>query len=245
MKDQERESLGSELVGQPDGAPDPLLSPRFADALVYMAQLHAQQARKATRIPYIGHLLSVAGLVLEDGGGEDEAIAALLHDAVEDQGGEETLAEIKRRFGHQVASIVAACSDTTVTPKPPWRARKVAYLKHLLDAPPAARRVSLADKLHNARAILADYRAVDESLWQRFNVPRDETLWYYRELVNAFREAGTASPMLYELQRVVAEIEQLAAARQGHVTGGTASWSRRAGEAPLSSGSTPNSSESH
>ena len=234
MHDRERESPGSELVEPPSGAPDPLLSARFAGALVYMVELHAQQARKATRIPYIGHLLSVAGLVLEDGGGEDEAIAALLHDAVEDQGGEKTLATIEQRFGHQVAAIVAACSDTTVKPKPPWRARKVAYLKHLLDVSPAARRVSLADKLHNARAILADYRAVGESLWQRFNASRDDTLWYYRELVNAFRESGTASPMLYELQRVVAEIEQLAAARQGDATGGNTSRARQAGGEPLS-----------
>lgn len=198
-----------------DRLPDPILSERFADALTYMVDLHARQARKGTRIPYIGHLLSVAGLALEDGGDEDEAIAALLHDAVEDQGGDETLAEIRRRFGKRVADIVEACSDTTVTPKPPWRERKQRYLDHLRDpnTAHAALRVSLADKLHNARAILTDYRTLGEDLWSRFNAPRDDTLWYYHNLVNAFRAAGMTSPMLDEMQRVVAELERLAARR--------------------------------
>jgi (p)ppGpp synthase/HD superfamily hydrolase len=158
-------------------------------------------------------LLSVAGLVLEDGGDEDEAIAALLHDAVEDQGGAETLATIEQQFGQRVADIVLACSDTTVTPKPPWRERKQAYLDHLTIATPSARRVSLADKLHNARAILSDYRALGEDLWGRFNAPRDDTLWYYRELVNTFRKARIDSPMLDELNRVVSEIERLVCVR--------------------------------
>ncbi len=214
MDDRVQASQGAELTVSPDGAPDPVLSERFARALAYMVELHARQARKSTRIPYIGHLLSVAGLVLDDGGGEDEAIAALLHDAVEDQGGEETLAAIAQNFGPRVAEIVLACSDTSVTPKPPWRPRKEAYLAHLKTTTAEARRVSLADKLHNARAILADYRVLGEDLWQRFNAPRDDTLWYYRALVNTLSEAGIDSPMLYELSRVVAEIEQLAAAQR-------------------------------
>lgn len=217
MGDREREPQESPSAGltePPNNLPNPILSERFADALAYMVYLHARHARKATRIPYIGHLLSVAGLVLDDGGSEDEAIAALLHDAVEDQGGEATLAEIQRRYGERVAGIVRACSDTTVKPKPPWRERKVAYLAHLKQTTPEALHVSLADKLHNARATLADYRALGEGLWGRFNAPRDDTLWYYRELVNAFRDTKCDSPMLYELQRVVAEIEQLAAAKR-------------------------------
>jgi len=149
--------------------------------------------------------------VLEDGGDEDEAVAALLHDAVEDQGGEARLEEIRERYGERVAEIVRECSDTDATPKPPWRERKIAYLGHVPTASAGAARVSLADKLHNARAVLYDYRRLGEQLWERFN-PEADQLWYYRSLVQAFRRHGV-TPLVAELTRVVAEVDELAAAR--------------------------------
>jgi (p)ppGpp synthase/HD superfamily hydrolase len=187
----------------------PPLTSRFEDALVFAAQLHARQKRKGTDIPYVAHLMSVASLVLENGADEDTAIAALLHDAIEDQGGARTREEIRRRFGDRVAAIVQGCTDAEVVPKPPWRARKEAYVAHIAHADAATRLVSAADKLHNARAILADYRALGEALWKRFNGGKEGTLWYYRALSNAFRQAGS-SPLTEELDRVVAEIERLA-----------------------------------
>jgi GTP pyrophosphokinase len=171
--------------------------------------LHAGQFRKGTAIPYVSHVLAVAGIVLDYGGDEDEAIAALLHDAVEDCGGAPVLADIRCRFGDRIAGIVAACSDTDQTPKPPWQARKEAYLDHLRDAPASVRLVSAADKLHNARAILTDYREIGEALWNRFNATTAQTLWYYRALVEAF-EAHGRTPLVSELARTVGEIERLA-----------------------------------
>ncbi len=183
--------------------PQRRLGPRFDRAVALARSLHRDQRRKATEIPYIAHLLGVASLVLEDGGDEDEAIAALLHDAVEDQGGAETLALITRLFGHRVADIVAACSDTDVTPKPPWGERKRAYIAHLSDRrlPPGTVRVSLADKLHNARSILFDLRA-GHDVYARFKADREQTLWYYGTLVDTF-DTLTHSPMVTELRRVV------------------------------------------
>jgi (p)ppGpp synthase/HD superfamily hydrolase len=189
---------------------DPLLGPRFRDALQYAADLHARQTRKGTRIPYIAHLLSVSAIVLEDGGDEDEAVAALLHDAVEDQGGRPVLDEIRRRFGERVALIVEGCTDAEVVPKPPWRERKEEYIAHLRFAAPDVLRVSTADKLHNARAILADFRRHGEALWNRFTADREGVLWYYRALVTAYQAKG-GSPLTEELDRVVSEIERLAA----------------------------------
>jgi hypothetical protein len=181
------------------------LGRRFDRALSLARELHAPQLRKGTEIPYIAHLLGVTSLVLEDGGTEDEAIAALLHDAVEDQGGETTLALIRHRFGRRVAEIVAGCSDTDVVPKPPWKERKQAYIDHLADADEGVLRVSLADKLHNARAILFDLELVGDAVWDRFKAGRAETLWYYESLVTAFA-ARDAGPMTQELRRVVAAI---------------------------------------
>jgi len=186
------------------------LSTRFQDALLYATEAHAAQRRKGTAIPYVSHVLMVAGIVLENGGDEDEAIAALLHDAVEDQGGEARLADINARFGARVAAIVLGCSDCTTRPKPPWEDRKRRYLQHVRSAPASDRLVSAADKLANARAILADYRIDGDSLWVRFNASRDQILWYYRELVSAFREAGP-SPLVDELARVVSDLESLVA----------------------------------
>ena len=168
-------------------AESPRLTPKFVEALAYAADKHAMQTRKASEVPYLGHLLSVAGLVIEDGGTEKQAIAALLHDAAEDQGGEQTLADIAERFGSDVASIVEECSDTLETPKPPWRGRKERYIRHLREASDDAVLVSLADKLDNARAILRDFRAHGNTVWQRFSVQDPQShLWYYRSLLGVF-----------------------------------------------------------
>ena len=182
------------------------LTQRFTDALAYATEVHAGQSRKGTSVPYVAHVLGVCALVLEDGGGEDEAIAALLHDAVEDGGGRPRLEDIRRRFGDRVAGIVWACSDTDETPKPPWKERKARYIAHVREAGPDARRVSCADKLHNARSILRDYRALGERLWDRFNASAEDNLWYYRALVEAFRQPDRSS-LVDELERVVGELE--------------------------------------
>jgi len=186
------------------------LSERFDSAFQLASSLHRNQPRKKTDIPYIAHLMAVTAIVLEAGGDEDLAIAALLHDAVEDQGGQPTLEIIRQRFGDRVAGIVMQCSDSDILPKPPWRARKEAYIAHIASASDDAILVSLADKLHNARAILADYRAVGDRVWERFNAGRDEVLWYYCELIKAFQRR-TRSPLLAELNRVVEEIGRAAA----------------------------------
>ena len=190
------------------GSRAPKVSPRFEHALQYAASLHAGQERKGTNVPYVAHLMSVAALVLEDGGDEDEAIAALLHDAVEDQGGQPTLEQIRQRFGQRVAGIVEGCTDRDTSPKPPWRQRKEQYLAYLRHTSAEVRRVSSADKLHNARAILADFRQVGDALWQRFQGDKEGTLWYYRSLVTVFREAGSGL-IVEELDRVVTELERL------------------------------------
>lgn len=185
------------------------LSQRFEEALVFANQLHATQTRKGSGAPYVSHLLAVTSLVIEAGGDEDTAIAALLHDGPEDQGGRETLAIIRERFGDRVADIVSACSDTFESPKPPWKKRKRAYLDHLPHATPDTLLVSCADKLHNARAILRDYRDCGEELWQRFNGGKEGTLWYYRELVEQFGRTSVPPILLSELALVVDELESL------------------------------------
>jgi len=189
--------------------PGVALGHRFEEALPYAAQLHRDQVRKGTGVPYVSHLLAVAGIVLEHGGNEDEAIAALLHDAVEDQGGAPTLHAIRQRFGDTVAAIVEGCTDTDEMPKPPWRPRKEAYIAHVASASPSVRLVSAADKLHNARTILADYRRHGDAVWDRFSGGKDGTLWYYRALVEAYRPHGV-TPLVGELERVVGELERLA-----------------------------------
>jgi (p)ppGpp synthase/HD superfamily hydrolase len=166
-----------------------MLTERFDEALAYASRLHRDQRRKGTAIPYISHLLSVAALVLEHGGNEDQAIAALLHDAAEDQGSQETLEEIRRRFGDTVATIVADCTDAWEEPKPAWRPRKEAYIATLPEKDPLSLLVSLADKTHNARAILADYRHMGDDLWRRFSGGKDGTFWYYQTLAEVYQEA--------------------------------------------------------
>ncbi|NJK39413.1 MAG: bifunctional (p)ppGpp synthetase/guanosine-3',5'-bis(diphosphate) 3'-pyrophosphohydrolase [Oscillatoriales cyanobacterium RM2_1_1] len=188
------------------------LSERFTDALNYAIQLHGTQERKGSGVPYVAHLLGVASLALEYGANEDEAIAALLHDAIEDQGGLATRDEILRRFGPDVSQIVEGCTDAYTSPKPPWQERKQAYLDHLPTASSSVRLVSAADKLYNATAILRDYRRIGEGIWDRFTADKAGTLWYYRSLVEAFRRAHAAPPIgeiVEELDRVVSELERL------------------------------------
>lgn len=185
------------------------LTTRFDEALAYASDLHRTQERKGSGIPYVGHLLSVASLVIEGGGTEDQAIAGLLHDAVEDQGGAPTLAVIRERFGDGVARIVEECSDTDEVPKPPWKPRKQRYIDHLVYASKETILVSLADKLDNARAILRDYRTDGPALWDRFsqNDPK-EHLWYYRSLLNVYQRADDTW-LVAELERVLDELEEL------------------------------------
>ena len=187
---------------------------KFEDALVYTARLHRDQTRKGSEVPYVTHLLAVAAIVGENDGTEDEVVAALLHDAPEDRGGKERLEEIRTRYGDEVAEIVDGCTDTYEDPKPEWRPRKEAYIAHVAEASPSVRLVSAADKLHNARAILADLRTLGNELWDRFTGGKEGTLWYYRALVEAY-DGGESNPVVQELDRVVRQIEALA----GHPAG--------------------------
>jgi (p)ppGpp synthase/HD superfamily hydrolase len=191
---------------------DSILGVRFEEALAFAAQTHRTQLRKGGGIPYMGHLLGVCSLVIEDGGTEDEAIAALLHDAAEDRGGERMLAEIRTRFGDHVAGVAAACSDTFETPKPPWRERKQTYIDHRDGQPESVLRVSLADKLFNARAILRDYLVVGNDVWSRFKAGRDGQRWYYHRLADRFAEL-LPGRMAAELTEVVDELERVTIAR--------------------------------
>jgi (p)ppGpp synthase/HD superfamily hydrolase len=165
-----------------------MLTSRYDEAFRYAHELHRAQTRKGTAIPYISHLMTVSALVAEHGGNEDQAIGALLHDAAEDQGGAETLEEIRTRFGDAVAEIVSDCTDSWDEPKPEWQPRKEAYLAKLPAKPTQSLLVSLADKTHNAEAILFDYRVLGDALWGRFNGGAAGTRWYYRSLANIFSE---------------------------------------------------------
>ena len=185
------------------------LGPRFRRAFLFAADKHHGQTRKASTIPYIAHLMGVASLVLEFGGDEDLAIAALLHDVVEDCGGAPVLAEVRRRFGSRVAKVVDGCTDSDTTPKPPWRQRKETYIRHLKSADAETRLVSAADKLNNVRSILADYRDIGESIWARFNGGRDGTLWYYRALLEEFLRRKP-NRLIQEFALAVQELEALA-----------------------------------
>ena len=188
------------------------ITARFQEAMAYAAELHANQARKGTEIPYLSHLLAVASLAMEYGADEDEAIAALLHDAVEDQGGAPTCEAIRERFGERVVEIVIACSDTDETPKPPWRKRKEDHLAHLRQADNSILLISACDKLHNIRSIVSDYRILGDDLFNRFNAGKEGTLWYYRALANVFLELGPSRPA-EELDRVVSTLEKMTGER--------------------------------
>lgn len=183
-----------------------LLGSRFDAAFAWASQLHREQRRKGTPVPYLAHLLGVASLALEMGADEDGAIAALLHDAVEDQG--VTVADVEGRFGPAVARIVADCTDADTVPKPPWRARKQAYLDALPAKPATSLRVSLADKTYNARAIVDDLRVHGDALWSRFTGGRDGSLWYYEELASVFARVAPG-PAADRFARIVAEMHTL------------------------------------
>jgi (p)ppGpp synthase/HD superfamily hydrolase len=196
------------------------LSRRFDEAFLYAAELHEDQERKGGGEPYLAHLMAVCSLALEHGADEDQAIAALLHDAVEDQGGDRILGDIRSRFGADVADIVAGCSDSRLATKPPWRLRKEAYLDRLRVEPPRVLLIVTADKLHNARAILRDYREIGDALWERFTGEKDDVLWYYRELARALGSTGPAR-LADELTRTVDELMGLVAADTAVPVSGT------------------------
>ena len=183
------------------------LSERFSEALVFAEKLHRKQIRKGSGTPYIAHLLGVASLVLEAGGDEDEAIAALLHDAVEDQGGIKTRDEIYEKFGDRVTAIVVGCSDSfDGEPKPPWRERKETYVNHFQSASKSTQLVSMADKLYNLQSILKDYRKIGDELWNRFRGKKAGTLWYYHALLAEFDQSH---PLAQEFQRTIETLDQL------------------------------------
>jgi len=183
----------------------PKLGPRLQRAFRYAAEKHAGQTRKQTAVPYLSHLMAVASLVLEAGGDEEMAIAALLHDVAEDCGGMPRLREVRKLFGRRVANIVEGCSDSYTEPKPEWLQRKKDYLSELRHADADTRLVSAADKLHNVRTILTDYRHDGEAIWSRFSGKKDGTLWYYRALSNEYQRSQNR--LTQELEIAVAELE--------------------------------------
>ncbi len=184
------------------------LTQRFTEALTFATELHADQLRKGSGIPYVSHLLGVASIALEYGANEDEAIAALLHDAIEDRGGVTIGVKIRSLFGDNVLEIVEGCSDSNTTPKPPWRERKEAYIKHIVTASASVRLVSAADKIHNARSIVRDYSLVGDRIWDIFYGKKTGTLWYYKSLAKAFQQAEK-TPIVVELVSIVEQLERL------------------------------------
>ncbi|MHB8670368.1 MAG: HD domain-containing protein [Acidimicrobiales bacterium] len=198
-----------------------MLSSRFEQALGDAARLHRDQRRKTGAVPYVAHLLAVTAMVLEDNGSEDEAIAALFHDAIEDQGGSATMDAIRADYGDAVARIVDGCTDAVGAPgsargasKPPWRARKQAHIAKLDDPdgdlPPGVFRVTGADKLHNARSLLAEVRARGDAAWSAFNAGPEDQLWYYRSMA-ALVSRRHPGPLADELGRVVEDLAGAAA----------------------------------
>jgi len=181
------------------------LTDRFTEALVYATRLHAGQGRKGNT-PYVGHLLAVTALVLEDGGDEDEAIAGLLHDAVEEQGGMPRLVDIRLKFGDRVAAIVASCTESETLPKPSWQERKERYIEQMQHADVGTVRVSLADKIDGVRSMLALLNREGELAWGYFKGGRDRTLWFYRELIEVYRTKDVGG-MVDELEKLVRELE--------------------------------------
>ena len=184
----------------------PRLGPRLQRAFRYAAEKHAGQTRKQSAVPYISHLMAVASLVLEAGGDEDMAIAALLHDVVEDCGGMPRLREVRKQFGSRVAKMVEGCTDSFGEPKPEWVERKKDYLREVKHAGAETRLVSASDKLHNVRTILADYRQHGEAIWTRFAGKKEGTLWYYRALSDEYRRRSP-NRNTRELEIAVAELE--------------------------------------
>jgi len=181
-------------------------SHRVRDAMALAFDLHASQTRKGSTVPYITHPLAVAAIVGECGGDEDQFIAALLHDAVEDQGGGPVLDQIRDRFGARVADFVSACSDTDVSPKPPWKERKTAHIAHVAAADPAVKLILTADKYHNLLTIIGGLRTHGAALWDRFKGGRDGTLWYYDEMVRALSR-NWDHPLLRELRDMFGRLQ--------------------------------------
>ena len=201
-----------QVIPLPDG--ESLYSERFLQALDAAARMHGAQRRKGSDIPYVSHLLGTCSIAMQYGADEDESIAALLHDAIEDVRPTDSARQAVAFFGRRVLAIVEGCTDADTHPRPPWRERKERYIAHLAEADASILLVSASDKLHNARAILADLRRVGDKVWDRFTASRDETIWYYRSLVDAFRANPEHDPeLIAELDRTVAEIEQLAGRR--------------------------------
>ena len=188
-------------------------SQRAGDALAFTFDLHATQTRKGAGAPYITHLIAVAALVGEYGGNEDQFIAALLHDAVEDQGGRKTLALIRERYGARVAELVLGASETDDTPKPPWRSRKEQHIAKMAAAGAELKLIVAADKLHNMRSVLRDLRIEGPRVWENFTGRCDGTLWYYREMRAALAE-GWEHPILEELDEVIRKLHADAGVEQ-------------------------------
>jgi (p)ppGpp synthase/HD superfamily hydrolase len=195
------------------------LGSRFERAFLFAKEKHAGQTRKASSVPYLAHLMGVASLALEYGGDEDVAIAALLHDVVEDCGGRAMLKAVKRRFGSRVAKMVEGCTDSDTVPKRPWRERKDTYLQHLKSADEETRLVSAADKLNNLRSILSDYREVGEVVWERFKGGREGTLWYYRALLEEFQR-GKPNRLIRDFELLVLELEAKAKKKRAGASAG-------------------------
>jgi GTP pyrophosphokinase len=183
------------------------LTNRLDLAFSYAHEVHCGQVKKGTPVPYIGHLMGVSSIVIDDGGSEDEAVAALLHDAPEDHGGRDRLEDIRSRFGNAVARIVEDCTDSWDSPKPPWIERKRAYVQHARTLHPPSLRVSVADKVHNCYGILRALRTIGDQVWERYDVGADDVLAYYESLVRAYREAG-GGRLVDELERIVRGIQR-------------------------------------
>ena len=195
-------------IGKRKSLEPPALGARLQRAFRYAADKHAGQTRKQTAVPYLSHLMAVASLVLEAGGDEDMAIAALLHDVVEDCGGMPRLQEVRKKFGARVARIVEGCTDSFGEPKPDWIERKKDYLREVKHADRETRLVSASDKLHNVRTILADYRKNGEAIWARFNGKKEGTLWYYRALSDEYQRRGP-NRIARELEIAMTELESV------------------------------------
>lgn len=192
---------------------DNKLTPLLYSALELTFKLHGHDTRKENNIPYMAHLLSVCALVQLDGGSEEEAIAAMLHDALEDKPEEISREQIRQQFGEKVLNIIEISGDTPRDyaggPKPPWKERKEAYIAHIFKTDPSLLRVTVADKVDNARAILADHQQLVDEVWERFNAGKKEQLWYYESCVNAYDATGFKGPLLEELRKLVNQLLEL------------------------------------
>jgi len=188
------------------------ISARLHKAIELAFELHGWDSRKRSKVPYLAHLLSVCAMVQMDGGDEEEAIAALLHDTLEDKADMIDGAEISCRFGERVLKIIRVSSDTPEDykggPKPPWKERKAAYHEHIRHTDKSLLRVTIADKVDNARAILADHQRIGEELWEHFNAGKEDQLWNYQESLQAYDSTGFSSPLLEELRRLVQELQK-------------------------------------